>query len=147
MRHALAIAVALSGLAACNGDRVQKAAPVGPTATGDAAGSAAAPPGPLPADQRCLWLNVCDAWSGCAHVAQVGTAWKVVTAERFAPGDPVEVLDMCSGDPVCISAHGYPKGVICPPQTTTPFIAEPDYTCEWTGTACVRKPKPPKTQP
>lgn len=153
MHRALAIAVALGGVASCNGDRVQKAAPVGPTATGDAPGSGATPgsaaatPGPLPGDQRCLWLNVCDAWSGCAVVAQAGTGWKVITAERFAPGDPVEVLDMCSGEPVCISARGYPKGVICPPHTTTPFIAEPDYTCAWTGTACVRKPKPPKAQP
>lgn len=136
MRHALAVAIIV--VAACNGDAKKPAAPVGPT-TGDATGSTAAAPGPLPADQRCLWLNVCDAWSGCAHIAQAGAAWKVLTAERLAPGDPVEVLDVCSGEPVCTSARGVPKGVICPAHTVIPFIAEPDYTCEWTGSACVRK--------
>lgn len=146
MRRALAATVAAwVGLAACNGDRAKKAAPMGPSVNGDATGSVAATPGPLPADQQCLWLNVCDKWSGCAHIAQAGSAWKVITVEGFAPGDVVDVLDMCSGKPVCISASGIPKGVICPPHGTTIFIPEPDYACAWTGTACVSQPKPKAT--
>lgn len=148
MRAALAVAAVVAvTAAACNGDRAKKTAPVGPSTTGDATAPAAVAPGPLPADQRCLWLNVCDAWVGCAHVAEAGATWKVITAERFAAGDTVEVLDLCSEEPVCISVRGYPKGVICPPHTTTPFIGEPDYACEWTGTACVRKPRPAEAKP
>jgi len=137
------LAIVLISVAACNGDRPKASAPATAMAStpSDAVGSAAATPGPLPADHKCLWLNVCDGWSGCAHVAQSGSAWKVVSAARLAPGDVVEVLDMCSGEPVCISARGAPAGVICPGHTVPPFIAEPDYTCEWTGTACVVKPK------
>ena len=74
-------------------------------------------------------------------VAEGTPSWTVVTADGFAPGDPVEVLDMCSGEPVCRSARGYPKGVVCPPHSVPPFIGEPDYTCAWDGTACSRRPK------
>jgi len=45
-------------------------------------------------------------------------------------------------EPVCISAMGYPEGVSCPDHSVPPFIHEPDYTCAWTGTACVPGPKP-----
>ncbi|HEX8107046.1 MAG TPA: hypothetical protein VF516_04920 [Kofleriaceae bacterium] len=58
----------------------------------------------------------------------------------------MDVLDMCSGAPVCMAARGVPRGTVCTYGTTT-FVPEPDYTCEWTGTACVRTPKPPKAPP
>jgi hypothetical protein len=144
--RALVVVIAV-GAIACNGDHRSRA-PVGPTSagsdsagsasTGAAAGSSAA----LPAAERCLWLNVCDQWAGCAHIVQDGSGWKVITAEGFAAGDRIEVLDMCTGQPVCLSAMGYPKGVTCPDHSVPPFIHEPDYVCEWTGAACVRTPKP-----
>jgi hypothetical protein len=135
-------------VAACNGD-TKKAAPVGPTTAGATTGGAttgtasgAATPGPLPADQRCLWLNICDQWTGCAHVALTSSsAGTVIAAERLAVGDPVDVLDMCTAEPVCIAARGVPAGVTCPPRSTLIFIPEPDYTCAWTGSACVAGPK------
>lgn len=141
------VLASLIGVAACNGDK-KKAAPVGPTAAGDATGtstgSAPATGGgaALPADQQCLWLNVCDQWQGCAHIRTTSaSAGTVIAAPPLAPGDPVDVLDMCSGEPVCIAARGVPEGVTCPPHTTLIFIPEPAYTCAWNGSNCVSQPK------
>jgi len=138
--HVVVLASLISA-AACNGDK-KKAAPVGPTAAGDATGSAAATGGgagaPLPADQQCLWLNVCDQWKGCAHIKNPGT---VIAAPPLAAGDTVEVLDVCTGEATCIAARGVPAGVTCPPRSTLIFIPEPDYTCAWNGSACVAQPK------
>jgi hypothetical protein len=133
-RAAVAVALA-AGLFACGTDRGQPKPPPG-------APAAASSSGPLPADQQCTWLNVCDKWTGCTHIARDGARWKVLTAERLAPGDLVDVLDVCSGDPVCMAASGMPKGESCTHGATT-FVPEPDYTCAWTGTACVSRPKSP----
>jgi hypothetical protein len=142
MIRTIAVAAATAALVACNGDPAPKK-PVDPLTPASASAGSAAPTagGSLPADQQCLWLNICDKWSGCAHVAKAPQYWKVITADRLAPGDLVDVLDMCSGAPVCLAARGVPKGEKCT-NTTTTFIPEPDYTCAWTGTACVPKPKP-----
>ncbi len=119
-------------VAACNGDRPKAAAPASP-----ASGTA---PAALPSDQQCIQLHVCDAWDGCAHIAQSGAGWKVLTANRFSAGDSIELVDVCTGEPVCIAAHATPKGVICPGHTTPLFISPPRYTCTWNVTACVATP-------
>ncbi len=141
--HVVVLASLIS-LAACNGDK-KKAAPVAPTAAGDATGSAPATGGggaALPADQQCLWLNVCEKWEGCAHIRTTSTsAGTVIAAPPLAAGDPVDVLDVCTGEAVCIAARGVPKGVLCPPHSTPTFIPEPTYTCAWNGSACVSQPK------
>jgi len=131
-RLALAALVAAAG---CNGDRApQKPAPAAPATPADPAGSAAAPPG----DPQCLPLSVCDQWSGCALVARAATGWTVVTADRFAPGDPVEVTSVCTSGATCPAVRGIPAGVRCPDWSTPPYIAPPGYRCAWDGKICHR---------
>ncbi len=124
----LALAIAAPALAACHGDHAPSGpvAPIGPTG------------GALPPDQRCLPLNVCDQWSGCALVAKAPRFWTVIAADRFAPGDLVDVTNVCTSGDTCIAVRGVPKGVQCPPWTLPPYIAPPPYRCAWDGKACLR---------
>ena len=67
-----------------------------------------------------------------------GSAKGLKIANRFAAGDPIALEDVCTGEAVCNAAHGVPAGVICPGHSTPTFIAAPDYTCTWNGTACAK---------
>jgi hypothetical protein len=130
--HPLALAALAAVAAGCNGDHApQKRAPVPPSAPADPAGSAAGP-----ADPQCLPLNVCDQWSGCALVARAATGWTVIAADRFAPGDPVDVTNVCTSGASCTAVRGIPKGVTCPDWSTPPYIAPPGYRCVWDGKTC-----------
>lgn len=105
-----------------------------PAAPAAPANSAAAPPD----GQRCLPVNVCDEWSGCGLVAPAPRFWKVIAADRFAPGDIVDVTSVCTSGDTCTAIRGIPKGVQCRPWTTPIYIKPPDYRCVWDGKTCHR---------
>ena len=111
---ALALAIAIG---ACHGDGASRSAP-------------------LPADRQCLPLNVCDQWKGCALVARASSVWSIVAADGFAPGDLVEVKNVCTVGATCIAVRGAPKGVVCPAWSVPPLIAPPGYRCAWDGRVC-----------
>jgi hypothetical protein len=134
-RRLALVALAAAAAAGCNGDRApQKPAPAVPAAPADPAGPAAA----ASADSQCLPLNVCDQWSGCALIARTTTGWTVIAADRFAPGDPVDVTSVCTSGASCTAVRGIPSGVRCPDWSTPPYIAPPSYRCAWDGKTCHR---------
>ena len=114
-------------------------APSAPAAPAPAAPAAPANPAAAPPDgQRCLPVNVCDEWSGCGLVAPAPKFWKVIAADRFAPGDIVDVTSVCTSGDTCTAIRGIPKGVQCRPWTTPVYIKPPDYRCVWDGKTCHR---------
>jgi hypothetical protein len=62
----------------------------------------------------------------------------VIAADRFAPGDPADVTNVCTSGDTCIAVRGVPKGVQCPAWTTPIYIAPPTYRCVWDGASCHR---------
>jgi hypothetical protein len=93
----LAIALAAPALAACNGDRTPGKPATPANLTVPISGTT------LSADQQCLSASVCDQWSGCALVAKAPQFWTVIAADRFAPGDPVDVTNVCTSGDTCIA--------------------------------------------
>lgn len=116
------------------------AAPSSP-ATPSGSDGPSAPTGPSsdpPEGQRCLPVNVCDQWSGCGLVAPATKFWKVIAADRFAPGDIVDVTSVCTSGDTCVAIRGIPKGIQCPAWTTPVYIKPPEYRCAWDGKTCHR---------
>ncbi|APR76780.1 sodium:dicarboxylate symporter [Minicystis rosea] len=93
---------------------------------------------------------VCTTWKGCAVVSgNEQDGWFVDEGAQVSRGAVAGVRNVCHVDGPCEAATVAEPGVVCPPQTATPPIRPPPYTCVLREGRCeeVPTPAPPPAPP